>query len=88
MNNFIHTNDPDSAFELIKNNMENSVIPKLKVGYRKLDRKEYQVIWPENFQGGFDYLGITNRFHSDRLYRAVFHNFRFSKKFAINLLEV
>lgn len=37
MNIFIHTNDPDSAFELVKNNMDDSVIPKLKVAYRKLD---------------------------------------------------
>ncbi len=53
MNIFIHTNDPDSAFELIKNNIDDSVIPKFKVAYRKLDREEYQVIWPDNFQGEF-----------------------------------
>ena len=53
MNIFIHTNDPDSAFDLVKNNMDDSIITKLKVAYRKLDREEYHVIWPENFQGEF-----------------------------------
>ena len=43
----------NDLIELVKNNMDDSVIPKLKVAYRKLDREEYQVIWPENFQGEF-----------------------------------
>ncbi len=33
--------------------MDDSIITKLKVAYRKLDREEYRVIWPENFQGEF-----------------------------------
>ena len=56
MNIFIHTNDPESAFELIKNNLDDSVINNLKAAYRKFDREKYQVIWPENFKGDFDVI--------------------------------
>ena len=56
MNIFIHTNDPESAFELIKNNLDDSVITNLKVAYRKFDREKYQVIWPENFKGDFEVI--------------------------------
>ena len=44
MNIFIHTNDPESAFEIIKNNLDDSVINNLKAAYRKFYREKYQVI--------------------------------------------
>ena len=56
MNIFIRTNDPESAFELIKNNLDDSVITNLKAAYRKFDREKYQVIWPENFKGDFEVI--------------------------------
>ena len=44
MNIFIHTNDPESAFELIKNDIDDLVNTNFKVAYRKFDRKKYQLI--------------------------------------------
>ena len=56
MSIFIHTDDPDAAFELAKTNLDDLIIAELKVAYRKLDGEEYKVIWPENFQGEFNII--------------------------------
>jgi len=56
MNIFIHTDDPDAAFELAINSLDDLLIAKLKVAYRKIDGEEYQMLWPENFQGEFNII--------------------------------
>lgn len=52
-NIFIHTNNPDEAFELAKNVLHEKDLCSILIGFRDMRREEYSVIWPENYNGVF-----------------------------------
>lgn len=53
MNIFIHTNGPNDAFDLIKDNLTLNEINIMKVAFRELKGEVYSILWPENFSGEF-----------------------------------
>ena len=53
MNIFIHTNSPNDAFDLIKNNLTLSEINTMKAAFRELKGETYSILWPENYSGEF-----------------------------------
>ncbi len=53
MNIFIHTNDPNEAFDLAKNILSEKDLETILVAFKEMKGEEYSVIWPENFNGEF-----------------------------------
>ena len=53
MNIFIHTNDPNEAFEFAKNTLSDKDLNSISVAYRNMDGEIYTVIWPNNYSGEF-----------------------------------
>jgi len=54
MNIFILTNNPNEAFELLKNYLVTKFNNVLKVAYRELEGEKYYVLWPKGFIGEFE----------------------------------
>jgi hypothetical protein len=55
-NIFIDTNDPPSAFALVKESISITDYSMLKVAYRSFDEDNYHLIWPENSTEYFDLI--------------------------------
>lgn len=47
MNIYIHTNDPDEAFELVKSLLSENDLKKITAAFRDIDGDDYSVIWPD-----------------------------------------
>lgn len=52
MNIFIYTNDPETAFNEIKNifEFEKEAISNMKVAYREVDKEEFICLWPKGLR--------------------------------------
>lgn len=53
MNIFIHTNDPEEAFELAKTTLTEKDLEKISVAFRDMIGDQYSVLWPKNYDGEF-----------------------------------
>lgn len=53
INIFIHTNEPNKAFNIIQKEMNPNIKTSMKVAYRELTKENYTVLWPDNFSGEF-----------------------------------
>ncbi len=53
MNIFIHTNDPDEAFELVKNTLPENYLETILAACRDMKSDKYSMIWPENYNDEF-----------------------------------
>jgi hypothetical protein len=57
MNFFVYTNQPKVAFETSREIFaEKGLLGKLKAAYREEDSEDFTVLWPENYEGEFDYI--------------------------------
>ncbi len=52
-NIFIHTNNPATTFEIVKDILEekNFNIKYVKIAYKEMGSEQYIAIWPENIEG-------------------------------------
>ena len=53
MNIFIHTNDPDEAFELVKKTLSENDLETILAAFRDMKGNKYSVIWPDNYNDEF-----------------------------------
>ncbi len=53
MNIFIHTNDPDEAFNLAKTILSDNDLEMIVAAYRDRQDENYSVIWPVNYTDDF-----------------------------------
>ena len=53
INIFIHTNEPNKAFNIIQKEINPNIKIPMKVAYRELAKDKYTVLWPDNFSGEF-----------------------------------
>ena len=56
MNIFIHTNDPNEAFELAKNHFFEKDLEKISFAFKEMKGDKYTIIWPENDNDEFKIL--------------------------------
>jgi len=53
MNIYIHTNEPNEAFEIVKSEVLPSIKAEPKAAYREITGECYSVLWPEDYSGEF-----------------------------------
>lgn len=53
MNIFIHTNDPNEAFELVKKTLSKNNLDTILAAYTEMNGDKYSVIWPDDYNDEF-----------------------------------
>jgi len=53
INLFIHTSDPNEAFELVKSTLSAKDLATLLVAFKEIKGDQYSVIWPDNYKDEF-----------------------------------
>jgi hypothetical protein len=53
MNIFVHTNDPQAAFDLCEPAIPSALTPTLKAAFRKISEDEYHWVYPQHSDSEF-----------------------------------
>ena len=53
LNIFIHTNDPNEAFEQAKNALTKKELATILVAFKDIKDEKYSVLWPEHYRDEF-----------------------------------
>lgn len=53
MNIYIHTDNPDEAFELVKNILSENDLNKITAAFSDIEGDDYSVIWPDIYNETF-----------------------------------
>lgn len=53
MNIFIHTDDPNGAFDIVKNALTPLELETSKAAFREMSGETYIVVWPKEYDGEF-----------------------------------